>query len=283
MSKQNCDHEGLGQARKRLEEIEAILESLEHCFQAAGSAFKAKVDDIRADTKAVKAILDDAGVALEEEWSKLESGLRASVTSAVARVKVAKGALSAYADGRSKDVIDFLGFSRSDASDQARSEITAARLTRSLREPSGPMAGEQCDLIDRLVGQNICAHRQQRRMSQSELAAKIGVTFQQMRKFENGTDRVGSSRLFRISSVLEVPINFFSRVLVAYRLKEQNIRLLLSLPTLTPYVCCKPSANSKSKCARPSPTSPQHWRRWRSSRRRTEPTKIVTEMRKSGV
>lgn len=209
MSKQNCDHEGLGQARKRLEEIEAILESLEHCFQAAGSAFKAKVDDIRADTKAVKAILDDAGVALEEEWSKLESGLRASVTSAVARVKVAKGALSAYADGRSKDVIDFLGFSRSDASDQARSEITAARLTRSLREPSGPMAGEQCDLIDRLVGQNICAHRQQRRMSQSELAAKIGVTFQQMRKFENGTDRVGSSRLFRISSVLEVPINFF--------------------------------------------------------------------------
>lgn len=229
MSKRSCDHEGLRQARKRLAEIEAILESLEDCFQAAGSAFKAKVDDIRADTKAVKAILDDAGVALEEEWSKVESGLRAFVASVAAQVQVAKGALSALADGRSKDLTDFLSFSRSDAIDQARSDITSVRLTRSSNEPSVPMAGEQYDLIDRLVGRNICNHRQQRGMSQSELAAKIGVTFQQMREFENGTDRVGSSRLFRIASVLEVPINFFFESLRGLQIERAEYPLVAHL------------------------------------------------------
>ena len=46
-------------------------------------------------------------------------------------------------------------------------------------------------------------------MSQTELGRKIEVTFQQVQKYEKGTNRVGSGRLFRIASILAVPITAF--------------------------------------------------------------------------
>lgn len=46
-------------------------------------------------------------------------------------------------------------------------------------------------------------------MSQTELGRQIDVTFQQVQKYENGTNRVGSGRLFRIASILGVPITAF--------------------------------------------------------------------------
>jgi len=62
------------------------------------------------------------------------------------------------------------------------------------------------DEIDALVAKNIRILRQDRGMSQTELGKKIRVTFQQVQKYENGTNRVGSGRLFKIASVLGVPI-----------------------------------------------------------------------------
>ena len=46
-------------------------------------------------------------------------------------------------------------------------------------------------------------------MSQTELGRKIDVTFQQVQKYENGTNRVGSGRLFKIASTFGVPITAF--------------------------------------------------------------------------
>jgi transcriptional regulator with XRE-family HTH domain len=46
-------------------------------------------------------------------------------------------------------------------------------------------------------------------MSQTELGTKIGVTFQQVQKYENGVNRIGAGRLSRIAEVLEVPVTFF--------------------------------------------------------------------------
>jgi transcriptional regulator with XRE-family HTH domain len=60
-----------------------------------------------------------------------------------------------------------------------------------------------------LVGQNIRILRQDRGMSQTELGRKIDVTFQQVQKYENGTNRVGSGRLFKIASTFGVPITAF--------------------------------------------------------------------------
>jgi len=46
-------------------------------------------------------------------------------------------------------------------------------------------------------------------MSQEKLGKAIGLTFQQVQKYERGTNRLGSSRLFDVSQVLDVPVSFF--------------------------------------------------------------------------
>jgi transcriptional regulator with XRE-family HTH domain len=71
------------------------------------------------------------------------------------------------------------------------------------------MGERRRDAVDILVGRNIRILRQDRRMSQTELGRQIDVTFQQVQKYENGTNRVGSGRLFKIASILGVPITAF--------------------------------------------------------------------------
>ena len=68
------------------------------------------------------------------------------------------------------------------------------------------MARRRDDVVDVLVGRNIRILRKQRRMSQTDLANKIGVTFQQVQKYENGTNRIASGRLFQIAKLLDVPV-----------------------------------------------------------------------------
>ena len=63
--------------------------------------------------------------------------------------------------------------------------------------------------VDRLVGKNIRIFRTAKGFSQTELGDAVGVTFQQIQKYENGMNRVGSSRLAQIASTLDVPINRF--------------------------------------------------------------------------
>jgi transcriptional regulator with XRE-family HTH domain len=60
--------------------------------------------------------------------------------------------------------------------------------------------------MDRLIGQRIQIFRKSKAMSQAELGASLGVTFQQVQKYESGANRVGSARLVEIARVLEVPI-----------------------------------------------------------------------------
>jgi transcriptional regulator with XRE-family HTH domain len=63
--------------------------------------------------------------------------------------------------------------------------------------------------IDTHVGSRIRLRRQLIKMSQEKLGDELGVTFQQVQKYERGANRVGASRLYRLSRVLEVPIQFF--------------------------------------------------------------------------
>src|ERR1700722_2009097 len=60
--------------------------------------------------------------------------------------------------------------------------------------------------VDILVGQNIRICRLQHKLSQTELGERIGVTFQQVQKYEKGANRVGASRLTQIAEVLEVSL-----------------------------------------------------------------------------
>ncbi len=63
--------------------------------------------------------------------------------------------------------------------------------------------------VDILVGQRVRAYRLARHMSQSALADQVGVTFQQIQKYEKGTNRLGSSRLQKVATVLGVGIAKF--------------------------------------------------------------------------
>ena len=65
------------------------------------------------------------------------------------------------------------------------------------------------DPIDVHVGGKIKLRRLVLRMSQEKLAEGLGVTFQQVQKYEKGTNRVGASRLQMIASILQVPVGFF--------------------------------------------------------------------------
>ncbi len=62
------------------------------------------------------------------------------------------------------------------------------------------------DPLDVLVGARIRVFRIHRKISQTDLADQIGVTFQQVQKYEKGTNRIGASRLSRIATVLDVSV-----------------------------------------------------------------------------
>jgi transcriptional regulator with XRE-family HTH domain len=63
--------------------------------------------------------------------------------------------------------------------------------------------------IDKHVGSRVRMQRLMLGMSQTTLADAIGLTFQQVQKYEKGTNRMGSSRLMQIANVLQVPPTFF--------------------------------------------------------------------------
>lgn len=62
---------------------------------------------------------------------------------------------------------------------------------------------------DRIIGERVRAYRDIKGLSQTELGEAIGVTFQQIQKYERGKNKVGVSRLFEICKALDTPIMSF--------------------------------------------------------------------------
>ncbi len=65
------------------------------------------------------------------------------------------------------------------------------------------------DIVDKHVGKQLRNRRSLLGISQEKLANAIGVTFQQVQKYERGTNRVSASRLFSFSKILDVSIDYF--------------------------------------------------------------------------
>jgi transcriptional regulator with XRE-family HTH domain len=63
--------------------------------------------------------------------------------------------------------------------------------------------------IDKHVGSRVRMRRMMLGMSQEKLGDALGLTFQQVQKYEKGTNRIGASRLQQISQILQVPVSFF--------------------------------------------------------------------------
>jgi len=71
------------------------------------------------------------------------------------------------------------------------------------------MADRSIGVVDVLVGQRLKMARMIKGVTQEKLAEAIGVTFQQVQKYENGKNRIGTGRLHAIAEVLDVPVAFF--------------------------------------------------------------------------
>lgn len=63
--------------------------------------------------------------------------------------------------------------------------------------------------MDAHVGSRVRLRRMLLGMSQEKLGEQLGLTFQQVQKYEKGVNRIGASRLFDLAQVLNVPIQFF--------------------------------------------------------------------------
>lgn len=78
------------------------------------------------------------------------------------------------------------------------------------RKSAGRSSGRgQPNPIDMHVGARLRQRRTLLGLSQERLADSLGITFQQVQKYERGTNRVGSSRLFDVARVLDVPVSYF--------------------------------------------------------------------------
>jgi transcriptional regulator with XRE-family HTH domain len=71
------------------------------------------------------------------------------------------------------------------------------------------MAKKPPNPIDKHVGSRVRMRRMMLSMSQEKLGDALGLTFQQVQKYEKGTNRIGASRLQQISHILQVPVSFF--------------------------------------------------------------------------
>jgi transcriptional regulator with XRE-family HTH domain len=89
-------------------------------------------------------------------------------------------------------------------------EHTKMSRTGGSLEGAQPDTGEsRPSPIDVHVGSRIRLRRTLMGMSQERLGDSLGLTFQQVQKYERGVNRVGASRLYDLSRVLDVPISFF--------------------------------------------------------------------------
>ena len=66
--------------------------------------------------------------------------------------------------------------------------------------------------VDKHVGSRVRMRRRMLAISQEKLGHALGLTFQQVQKYEKGTNRIGASRLEQIARILQVPVGFFFEV-----------------------------------------------------------------------
>lgn len=68
---------------------------------------------------------------------------------------------------------------------------------------------KQTQPVDRHVGIRIRTRRKLMGITQQELGRRLGLTFQQVQKYERGANRIGASRLYQLAEILEVPVAWF--------------------------------------------------------------------------
>ena len=103
-----------------------------------------------------------------------------------------------------------------------------------MTEKLGPRSPNPVDVH---VGARVRLRRKILKMSQEKLGEQLGVTFQQVQKYERGANRVGASRLWKLSEVLDVPVGFvYDGLSTEYGGQSDNPALLSAAPGQAPIV-----------------------------------------------
>jgi transcriptional regulator with XRE-family HTH domain len=90
-------------------------------------------------------------------------------------------------------------------------ETTKKKKTSSSEKENVVLKGQQRKphAFDAYVGLRIRTRRVLKNISQEQLGSKLGITFQQIQKYEKGINRISAGRLYEIASFLEVPVSYF--------------------------------------------------------------------------
>lgn len=86
--------------------------------------------------------------------------------------------------------------------------MSVAMKTKSAKTESTKKKG-RANSVDENVGMQLRQRRSLLGLSQEKLAEQVGITFQQIQKYENGANRISASRLYEFSKVLDIPVSFF--------------------------------------------------------------------------
>ena len=141
-------------------------------------------------------------------------------------------------------------------------------MQQQARHP-GRRKGDKPNPIDVHVGSRVRLRRNMLGLSQEKLGEAIGLTFQQVQKYERGANRIGASRLHDLSRVLDVPVSFFSTTWTRCG-HRQSLRGLLnprphhSTPIrfagVRRWSWSAPITGSTTRrCAEDCSNSPEHW------------------------
>ena len=81
--------------------------------------------------------------------------------------------------------------------------------------PEGGPSPKDAGPVDRLIGKRVMMRRRERGLSQAALAEQLGISFQQLQKYEQGQNRITVARLAKIAAELDVAIGYFLKGTVA--------------------------------------------------------------------
>lgn len=98
------------------------------------------------------------------------------------------------------------------------------------RADAAEKGSRRANPVDTHVGGRVRLRRMLLGLSQEKLAEQLGLTFQQVQKYEKGINRIGASRLFELAHVLGVPVSFFYEDLAVLKGKAQDLRGLAESP-----------------------------------------------------
>ena len=89
-------------------------------------------------------------------------------------------------------------------------------------EESGSFSARKADFVDQHVGHKVKACRKKLAMSQQVLAEQLGISYQQLQKYECGSNRISAGRLYTLSQIMDVPISHFYTGLPDIKLRQAN-------------------------------------------------------------